>query len=138
MTRPLPSLQADAHAYLSVATPVDCAAAWPQYMSVRGAPGEPSLVAHLEFLAPDRDHGVVWDDAKILGVMPPGWGVFGDETALRALASAYGRLVIVVCLGLMPFQVLYDLARFLYLAYFCNHGAFGLCVVLLGSFFVHI
>ena len=109
-------------------------------MSVRGAPGKPLLVAYLEFLAPDRDQGVVWDDAKILGVsmMPPGWGVFGDETALRALASACGRLVIVVCLGLMPFRVLNDLTRFLYLANLCNRGACGLCVVLLGPFHVHI
>ncbi len=86
--------QAEQAAYLSIGgRHVDSPAAWNEYMSLTGSPAEPLVVVYLQFWEPEAALGA----CTPAGVCPPAQaGTWADELALRALATAYGRVVIAV------------------------------------------
>jgi hypothetical protein len=86
--------QAEQAAYLSIGGQhVDSPAAWALYMGLTGSPAEPLAVVHLQFREPEAALGA----CAPAGVCPPAQaGTWADELALRALATAYGRVVIAV------------------------------------------
>ncbi len=86
--------QAEQAAYLSVGgRHVDSPATWAEFMGLTGSPAEPLAIAYLLFREPEAALGA----CAPAGVCPPAQaGTWADELALRALATAYGRVVIAV------------------------------------------
>ncbi len=92
--RPSRGRQAEQAAYLCIGgRHVDSPTAWAEHMALTGSPAEPLAVAHLLFFEPKAALGA----CAPAGVCPPSRaGTWADELALRALATAYGRVVIAV------------------------------------------